>query len=102
RDGHDGYVRRFELVLLSLLRCEEFERAVRFEEDRLLVSDRSVHWRRGTRDSAPDLFALLDEDDARYRAHHVRRGGEEAFHTGNGDSQRPEDVEVGRECGAGG
>ena len=29
-----------------------------------MVSDRSVHWRRGACDSAPDLFAILDEDDA--------------------------------------
>ena len=34
-------------------------------EGELLVSDRSVHRRRGARDSAPDLLALLDEGDAR-------------------------------------
>ncbi len=28
RDGHDGHVRRFELVLLPLYGCEECERAV--------------------------------------------------------------------------
>jgi leucyl-tRNA synthetase len=32
RDRHDGHVRRFELVLLSLHGCEEFHRAVRFRE----------------------------------------------------------------------
>ena len=32
---------------------------------RTLVSDRSIHRRRRTRDPASDLFALLDEDDAR-------------------------------------
>ncbi len=31
----------------------------------VLVSHRPVHRRRGARDSAPDLFALLDEGDAR-------------------------------------
>ena len=66
RDGHDGYVRRFELVLLPVYGCEEFERR-RFDSDEgeLLVSDRPVHRRRGARDSAPDLLALLDEGDAR-------------------------------------
>jgi leucyl-tRNA synthetase len=32
----------------------------------LLVSHRPVHWRSGTCDSAPDLFALLDQGDARF------------------------------------
>ena len=36
-------------------------------EDRLLVRDRSIHRRRGARHSAPDLLALLHQDDARYR-----------------------------------
>ena len=31
----------------------------------ILVSHRPVHWRGGARDSAPDLLALLDKDDAR-------------------------------------
>ncbi len=34
----------------------------------LLVPDRSIHRRRGARNSASDIFALLDQDDARYRA----------------------------------
>ena len=72
RDRHDGYVRRFELVLLSLHRCEECERSVRFGDGEVLVSDRSVHRRRGARDSAPDLFALLDEGDARPGLDHQR------------------------------
>src|SRR5580704_2106900 len=67
RERHHGYVRRFLLVLLSLLRREELHRAVRFEEDRLLVPDRPVHRRRGTRDTAPDLFQILYKGDARYR-----------------------------------
>ena len=37
---------------------------------RVLVSDRSVHRRRGARDSAPDLLALLDQGDARPGADH--------------------------------
>ena len=41
--------------------------AVRFEEDRVLVSDRPIHRRRGARHPAPDLLALLHQGDARYR-----------------------------------
>ena len=47
--------------------------AVRLGEGELLVSDRSVHRRRGARDSAPDLFALLDEGDARPGTDQERR-----------------------------
>ena len=35
------------------------------ENREVLVSDRPVHWRGGARDSAFDLFAVLDEGDAR-------------------------------------
>src|SRR6185369_12367562 len=41
RDGHDGYVRRFVVVLLPLYGSEERPRAVREDDGRLLVPDRS-------------------------------------------------------------
>ena len=44
-------------------------RAFRFEKDRLLVPHRPICRRRGARDSAPDLFAFLGQDDARYRTY---------------------------------
>ena len=100
RDRHDGHVRRFELVLLPLHRRAERERAVRFGEGELLVSDRSVHRRRGARDSSPDLLALLDEGDARSGDDQERRAGDAAVHAGHGDQRRREDVEVEGQCGA--
>ncbi len=69
---YDGHFHRFVLVFLSLLRSAKFHCAVRFGEDRLLVPDRSVYRRRGACHPAPDLFALLDQDDARSRAHQQR------------------------------
>ncbi len=62
-------------------------------DDCLLVSDRSVHWRSGARDSAPDLFALLDEVHARHGPGEERRTGEAPVHAGHGDQGRREDVE---------
>ena len=41
--------------------------------DCLLVSDRSIHWRRGARHSPPYLFALLDEVHARHGSGEERR-----------------------------
>src|ERR1035441_4156280 len=64
RDGYDGHVRRFELVLLPLYGCEELVGAVCKRESKLLVSHRPVHRWRGARDSAFDLLTLLDEGDA--------------------------------------
>ena len=72
RDGHDGYVRRLELVFLSLHRREECERSIWFGDRAVLVSDRSIHRRRGACHSASDLFALLDEGDARPGHDHQR------------------------------
>ena len=93
RDRHDGHVRRFVLVLLPLLRRAQRPGAVRSREDRLLVPDRPVHRRRRARHPAPDLFALLDEGDARHRPDPQRRAGEAAVHAGHGDQRRREDVE---------
>ncbi len=73
RDRHDGHLRRFELVLLSLHRRAEQHRAVRLRQGQLLVPHRPVHRRRGARDPAPDLLALLDEGDARPRPDRQRR-----------------------------
>ena len=63
-------------------------------EGELLVSDRPVYWRRGARDSAPDLFALLDEGDARSGADQEREPADAAVYAGHGDQGRREDVEV--------
>ena len=69
------------------------QRAVRFEEDRLLVPDRSIHRRRRARHPAPDLLALLHQGDARHRADRKRRARRAPVHPGHGDQGRREDVE---------
>ncbi len=76
--------------------CDPHNRRAPFDsdEDRLLVSDRSIHRRRGARDSAPDLFALLHQGDARYRADRERRAGQAPVHARHGDQGRREDVEI--------
>ena len=73
RDRHDGYLRRFVVVLLSLRRRAKRQSAVRHGKNRLLVSHRSIHWRRRARHPAPDLFALLDQVHARHGPRQERR-----------------------------
>ena len=70
------------------------QRAVRSGEDRLLVPDRSVHRRRRARHPAPDLLALLHQDDARHRPDQEQRAGAPPVHAGHGDRRRRQDVEV--------
>ncbi len=93
RIRHHGHLRRFVLVFLSLLRSEELAGSLRFEEDRLLVSHRPVHRRRGARDSSPDLFALLHEGHARHRRDFKRRARRAPVHPRHGDQGRREDVQ---------
>ncbi len=62
--------------------AKNVEGAVRSGEGAVLVSDRPVHRRRGARDSAPDLFALLDEGDARPGPGQERRAGARLFTQG--------------------
>ncbi len=78
RDRHHGHVHRFVLVFLPLLRSAQQPDALRSRQDRLLVRDRPVHRRRGARHSAPDLFALLHQDDARHRPDSEQRAGARA------------------------
>ena len=60
----------------------------------VLVPHRPVHRRRGARDSAPDLLALLDQGDARPGADRERRAGAAAVHAGHGHQGRRQDVQV--------
>src|SRR5689334_5172045 len=59
RDRHHGYVRRFVLVLLSLHRSAQRACAIELSEGEILVPNRPVHRRWGTRYLAPNLLALL-------------------------------------------
>ena len=92
RNRHDGYVRRFVVVLLPLLRCAQLQPAVRSCQDRVLVRDRPIHWRSRACHSAPDLFAFLHQDDARHRPGQKQRAGPAAVHSGYGDCRRRQDV----------
>ena len=87
RDGHDGYVRRFVVVLLPLLRPAQ-RRGAPFDEHRPLDSGRSVYRRHRPRRHAPALHAFLDEDDARHRPRLVQRTGQEVDDAGHGDQSR--------------
>ena len=55
--------------------------------------DRPVHRRSGARHPAPDLFALLDQGDARHGIGDELRAGGAAVHPGHGDQGRRQDVE---------
>ena len=59
RDRHDGYVRRFVVVLLPLRRRAQRPAAVRSEEGRVLVPGGFLQRRHRTRHPALDLFAIL-------------------------------------------
>ncbi len=94
RDRYHGHLHRFVLVFLPLLRSAQQPAALRPRQDRLLVRDRPVHRRRGARHSAPDLLALLHQDDARHRPDPKQRAGAAPVHAGHGDRRRRQDVEV--------
>ena len=94
RDRHDGHVRRLVLVLHPLRRPAERPRAVRSRARRLLAAGRPVHRRRGARDPAPALCALLREGDERPRPRRLPRAVRAALHAGDALSPRREDVEV--------
>ncbi len=81
RDGHDGHVRRFVLVLHALLlpgREHHGRRACR-----PLDADGPVHRRHRARGAAPAVRALLDEGDARPRPREVRRAVHAPVHAGH-------------------
>ena len=95
RDGHDGHVRRLELVLPALLRRAQRQGGVGPADPAQLDARRPVHrWRRA-RDPAPDVFALLRQGA---RGHGpARRPGAVPGAVHPGDDPRPgrqQDVEL--------
>ena len=99
RDRHDGYVRRFILVFLSLHRSAQRQSALRQRNRAALVSDRPVRRRNHACDSASALFAILHQGDARYRTGAHQRARDAAFHAGDGAEGRRGHVEVARKRG---
>ena len=83
RDGHDGHVRRFVLVLLPLRQREQRQRhGGRARE--VLDAGRPVHRRHRARDPAPAVFALLDARHARPRPDAGRGAVRQPAHAGHG------------------
>ena len=82
RNRHDGHLRRFVVVLLSLCvaGCEDHGRPAH----RLLGADGPVHRRHRARDPALAVLAFLGEGDARHGPGEFRRAGQEPAHAGHG------------------
>jgi len=64
RDGHDGHVRRFELVLYRYVDAKNAAAPFATDKVNYWFPIDQVHRRRGACDSAFDLLAILDEGDA--------------------------------------
>ncbi len=74
--------------------AKKLESALRSCYRAVLVPHRPVHRRRGARNSASDLLALLDQGDARPGADRERRAGAAAVHAGHGHQGRRKNVQV--------
>src|SRR5579862_2408819 len=94
RDGHDGYILRFVVVLLSLHRSSKRKRALRQRNCPLLVPDRSVRGWNRTRDFASAVLPVLLQSDARRWPGEPRRAHRAAVYTGHGAEGRRGDVEI--------
>ena len=99
RDGHDGHLRRFVLVLLPLLRSEEQRAAVRAGDGALLGPGRLLQRRRRARHPPPDLLAVLLPRVPRPRLRRSRRAVRAPADAGHGAEGRQRDVEVEGERG---
>jgi leucyl-tRNA synthetase len=65
-----------------------------FVEGGCLDAGRPIYRRRRARDSSLDLFQVLHQGDARYRAHRKQRAFQTAVHPGHGGQRWREDVQV--------
>ena len=94
RDRHHGHVRRLVVVLPALLRRPQRRRALGPRGAGRLDGGRPVHRRRGARDPAPDVRALLREGAGR-PGPAVRTGAvRPPVHPGHGHPRRGQDVQV--------
>jgi leucyl-tRNA synthetase len=83
RNGHDGYVRRF-VVVLRALRVRRRQRGDGRRACELLDGGRSVHRRHRACDPALAVFALLDARHARYGPDQGQGAVRAAAHAGHG------------------
>ena len=99
RDRHDGYVRRFVVVLPALREPARRHAAIRPRAGESLDARRSVHRRRRARDPAPAVLALLHKGAPRRGHGRGDRALRTAVQPGHGQALRPGDVEVRRQRG---
>src|SRR5579864_975172 len=97
RDGYDGYILRFVVVLLSLHGSSKRERTLRQGNRPLLVPDQPVRGRDITRDFAPAVLPVLLQSDARRWLGESRRAHRATVYAGHGPEGRRGDVEIARE-----
>ena len=97
RHGHDGHVRRLQLVLLPLLLARLRGRPVPSRGRRAMDAGRPVHGRGRARDPASALLAVLHEGAVRHGDGRVHRAVPEAHEPGPGDLRRRVDEQVERE-----
>ena len=94
RDGHDGHVRRFVVVLPPVRRPEEPPASVQQGGGRVLDAGGLLQRRRRARHPAPAVLALLHAHPPRRRPRHVRRAVQAPADAGHGAQGRQRDVEV--------
>ena len=94
RDGHDGHLRRFVLVLPALHGRQQRRGGVGQEGPQQLDAGRPVRRRRRARDPAPDVRALLREGAGRPGPAGRPGALQGAVHAGHDHPRRGEDVQV--------
>ena len=94
RNRHDGYVRRFLVVLPAVLRSEERRPAVFAGGREILDAGRLLQRRRRARDPPPAVLALLHARPQGRRPAHLRRAVQAPADAGHGAEGRRGDVEV--------
>ncbi len=99
RDGHDGHLRGFLLVLPALPRSAQRRGVLGPRRRRLLDADRPVHRRCRARDPPSDVRALLRQGAARHESARGARAVREPLHAGDDHPRRGEDVQVPRQHG---
>ena len=96
RNRHDGYVRRFVVVLPALRRSGQQRAAVRPGRGRLLDAGGLLQRRRRACDSAPVVLPVLHPGSAGRRSGEHRRAVQAAAHAGDGAERQRRQSETQR------